>query len=148
LPVIIAAIILIYLAFITLPGWLVAILIYGIVFGGASLAFPKRKRRRSKRRPVRTSLAGPTVAYIILKDGYGKFGITVFKGFAESQDVRQRYSNKPIRVLWTKTLPSREAGRKFEAWCKTKVQIIKGREWFDIQDAQVLANKARNYWGS
>lgn len=72
-----------------------------------------------------------TVAYIIIKDGYGKFGITKKRKQGEKYSVRKRYNNKYIKILWTTTLSSRSEGYKFERYCKTRINyIVKGREWF------------------
>jgi hypothetical protein len=108
---------------------------------------PKKFRWFKKSRTPR-SLRGTTIAYIISKDGYGKFGITTSKSFNKNVDVKRRYSGEPIQIFWAKKLPSRDRGYKFEAWCKSKVRVVKGREWFSSAQINELVGQARNYWGS
>lgn len=112
------------------------------------LTFPKSRSGRKKRRKTSRSLQGSTVAYIILKDGRGKFGITASRAGVKELDVAHRYSNEPIQILWTKTLPTRSEGYAFEAWCKRQVYVTKGREWFHVSEAPALAKVARLRWGS
>jgi hypothetical protein len=88
--------------------------------------------------PSKLSTYEKTVAYIIIKDGLGKFGITKKRSGGERYSVNKRYKNQRLRILWTSTLPCRGDGYEFEKYCKTRVgAILKGREWFD----QRLANK-------
>lgn len=125
--------------------WLlgVAALLLGLIIWSGSFNTKKKRKKKSSN----NSLSGKTVAYVITKDGHGKFGITTLREGREHYSVMKRYSHHPIQILWTKTLPTREAGYSFESWCKERVAITRGREWFSIRDAQVLANMARAYWG-
>jgi hypothetical protein len=89
-----------------------------------------------------------TVAYIIIKDGYGKFGITKRRKQGEAYSVRKRYNNEYLKILWTTTLASRGEGYEFERYCKTRInRILKGKEWFsETQAPQLVADvKAAGY---
>lgn len=89
-----------------------------------------------------------TVAYIIIKDGYGKFGITKKRKQGEAYSVHKRYNNEYLKILWTTTLASRGEGFEFERYCKTRInRILKGKEWFsETQAPQLVADvKAAGY---
>jgi hypothetical protein len=139
------ALIIVALMIYTWP-WLLGVV--ALLIGLAVWLRPKKKQKKKKRKTTFGSLSGKTVAYVIIKDGHGKFGITTSRDGAECLSVIKRYSNHPIQILWTKTLPTRAAGYSFESWCKERIAITHGREWFNVRDAHTLARMAHSYWGS
>lgn len=94
--------------------------------------------------PSKLSTYEKTVAYIIIKDGLGKFGITKKRSEGERYSVKKRYKNQQLRILWTSTLPCKGDGLEFERYCKTRVgSILKGREWFDKRLANELVKDVK-----
>lgn len=136
------ALILIVLLYGLLPHYLATAIIVLLCLLLASLVLSPNKRSSRRSR----ALGGKTVAYIIVKDGYGKFGITTCSNKHEDLCVKRRYNNEPLEILWTKTLPSRQEAYRFEHWCKTLVTPIKGREWFNVRNAKFLAEQAELKW--
>lgn len=95
--------------------------------------------KRKRRRRTYAGSQRPTVAYLIEKDGYGKFGITYKNGApTPAHAVYKRYYNEPLRIHWTKVLPTRDEALRFEEFCKTRVPVIKGREWFPVSYVPTL----------
>ena len=120
--------------------------VLGLVVLGCAAFFlfkkPKSKRSRKK------YSSDATVAYIIIKDGYGKFGITRKNNNSEHMAVVKRYNYEPLDILWTKTLRTRADGYKFEAHCKLQVPIIKGREWTTSSEARRLCQVIKRHYPS
>lgn len=109
---------------------------------------PRRRRRKAPRyKKPRYTDNSTTVAYIIIKNGIGKFGITKKGNLSQHAAVNRRYNNEPLRILWTCVFKSRAAGYDYERFCKTKVRIIEGREWFDARQAQGLVEICKNTFG-
>lgn len=109
-----------------------------------SISHQKARRKNRFNRPKR--LKGKTVGYIVIIDGYGKFGITTCRDGNQHKCVRRRYGGKKLNILWTKTFPSRDVAYLYEKWCKTRVSIIKGNEWFRWHQAMGLVREARRRW--